>query len=71
METKLTCIEQVLFFDMSFKISKTTFSKILLVEDKRLIGRKFWGNLGSLPGFGKATTFASFREVGKCDSLIQ
>jgi hypothetical protein len=36
--------------------------------DKRLIGRKFWGNLGSFPGFGKATTFASFQEVGKCDS---
>jgi hypothetical protein len=32
--------------------------------DKRLIGRKFGGNSGSLPGFGKATTFASFQDVG-------
>jgi hypothetical protein len=27
--------------------------------------------LGSLPGFGKATTFASFQDVGKCDSRMQ
>jgi hypothetical protein len=36
----------------------------LPVVDRRLIGRKFWGNLGSLPGFGKVITFASFRGFG-------
>jgi hypothetical protein len=70
-ETKLTCIEQVLFSDMSFYNFQNNFFKDFALEDKRLIGRKFCGNLGSLPGFGKTTTFASFKGVGKCDSRIQ
>jgi hypothetical protein len=35
---------------------KTTFSNILNVVDKRLIGRKLCGNLGSLHGFGNGIT---------------
>jgi hypothetical protein len=29
----------------------------LPVVDRRLIGRKFWENLGSLPGFGSNDIF--------------
>jgi hypothetical protein len=29
------------------------------------IGRKFWGNFGSLPGFDRVTIFASFQGAGK------
>jgi hypothetical protein len=39
-------------------ICKITFSNSLPVENNRMIGRKFWGNLGFLPGFGKVTTLA-------------
>jgi hypothetical protein len=35
---------------------RITFSNILPVVDKRLTGRKFLGNFGSLPGFGGVTT---------------
>jgi hypothetical protein len=52
-------------------ICKMTFSKTLPVEGKRLIGRRFCGILGSLPGFGRATTLASFQGIGKCVSQIQ
>jgi len=34
-------------------------------------GLKFWENFGFLPGFGKAFTFTSFQEDGKCDSRKQ
>jgi hypothetical protein len=47
-------------------IFKITFSRSLPVVGKRLMGRKFLGNVGSLPGFGKAITFAFFQGVGKC-----
>jgi hypothetical protein len=50
---------------------KITFTKTLPVEGKKQIGRKFGGNLGSLPGFGKATTLAFFQDVLKCESRIQ
>jgi hypothetical protein len=54
-----------------FTIYKIIISlKTLPIQDKRRIGRKFRGNLGSLPGAGKATTFASFQDVGKCDSRM-
>jgi hypothetical protein len=55
-------------FCMIFKI---TFSRSLPVVGKSLMGRKFLGNLGSLPSFGKAITFASFQGVGKCWSRMQ
>jgi hypothetical protein len=55
-------------FWRSFRI---TFSNSLPVMDRRLIGRKFWGNFGSLPGFGKVITFASSQGFGKCDSRGQ
>jgi hypothetical protein len=54
-----------------WKICRKIFKNNLPVEDKRLIGRKFCGILGSLPGFGKATTLASFQDVGKCESRMQ
>jgi hypothetical protein len=37
--------------------------------DKKLIGRKFWGNLESFSGFGKATIFVSF-QGGVANSLV-
>jgi hypothetical protein len=39
--------------------------------DIRLIERRFWGTLGFLPGFGKAITFASFPDMGKCESQME
>jgi hypothetical protein len=53
-----------------FTISKITFSNSLPVEGKGLIGRKFLG-IGIPYSFGKATTFASFQDVGKRDSQMQ
>jgi hypothetical protein len=35
-----------------------TFSNNLPVVDRRLIGRKFLGNFGSLPGFSNDMTIA-------------
>jgi hypothetical protein len=52
-------------------IFRMTFSKCLPVVDRRLIGRKFCGNLGSLPGFSKVVTFAHFQEFWKCDRRRQ
>jgi hypothetical protein len=46
-------------------IFRVTFSNSLHPVDKRLIGRKFWGNCGSLPGFIKVITFDSFQEFRK------
>jgi hypothetical protein len=42
-------------------IFRITFSNSLPVVDERLIGRKIWGNFGSLPDFGNVITFASFQ----------
>jgi hypothetical protein len=64
-KAKLTCIKS---FGLFFRI---IFSNSLPVVDKRLIGRIFWGNLGSLPSFGKVITSASFQFTGKCDSRLQ
>jgi hypothetical protein len=52
-------------------ICRIIFSRSLLVESKRIIGSKFWGNVGPLPGFGKATTSTSFQDTGKCEGRIQ
>jgi hypothetical protein len=38
-----------------------TFSNNLPVVHKRLIGLKFCGNFGSLPGFGKVIILGSFQ----------
>jgi hypothetical protein len=46
-------------------IFRITFSNSLPVVGKRLIGSRFLGNVGSLPGFGKVIIFASFQGVGK------
>jgi hypothetical protein len=60
------------FSSMCLKtVFSIAFSNSLLVLDKRLIERKFLGNLGSLPGFGKVITIASFQEFGKCESRRQ
>jgi hypothetical protein len=41
-----------MFLQCAFGIvSKLLFSNSSLVLDRRPIGRKFWGNFGSLPGF--------------------
>jgi hypothetical protein len=43
----------------------------LPVVDKRLIGRKFWANFGSLPGFDNIINFASSQGFGKWDGRKQ
>lgn len=52
-------------------IFNITFSNSLPIVDKRLIGRRLWENLESLPDFGKVITFASFQDIGKCESQMQ
>jgi hypothetical protein len=52
-------------------IFRNIFSNSLPVVDKRLIGRKFWGNFESLPGFDNVITSASFQGFGKQDSRRQ
>jgi hypothetical protein len=42
-----------------------TFSNNFPFVDRRLISRKFCGNFGYLPGFGKVITFASFKTMAK------
>jgi hypothetical protein len=51
-ETKLVCIKQASFFNVPLNYFQNKFSNNLPVVDNRLIGRKFLGNFGSLPGFG-------------------
>jgi hypothetical protein len=48
-----------------------TFSNSLPVVGRSLIGRKFWGKFGSLPGFGKVIIFAFFQGFEKFDSRRQ
>jgi hypothetical protein len=50
---------------------RITFSNSLPFVDRRLIGRKFWGNFGSLLGFGNVMIFASFQDFGKWDNRRQ
>jgi hypothetical protein len=38
--------------------------------DNRLIGHRFHGSSGSSPGYGKAITFASFQDMGNCESRM-
>jgi hypothetical protein len=44
---------------------------LLKIIDPKPIGCRFWQNLGSLAGFGKAITFAAFQDVGKRESRMQ
>jgi hypothetical protein len=50
---------------------RNTFSNSLPVVDRRLIGRKFWGNFGSLTGVGNVMNFVSFQDFGKWDTRSQ
>jgi hypothetical protein len=52
-------------------IFRTTFSNSLPVINRKLIGRKFWGNFWPLPGFGNVMILSSFQEFGKWDSQRQ
>jgi hypothetical protein len=52
-------------------ILRINFSKKLPVVDRRLIGRKFCGNFGFLPGFGLAIILTSFQGAGKWQSQRQ
>jgi hypothetical protein len=45
-----------------FRNCKIIFWKSFPVVERRLIGRKFWGNLGSLPVFGRVMISASFQD---------
>jgi hypothetical protein len=58
-ETKLACIKKASFFNVPLNYFQNNFSNSLPIVDKRLIGGKFRGNFGLLPGFGKVITFAS------------
>jgi hypothetical protein len=64
-ETELACIKKAFFFNVLRTIFRMIFSNSLPVVEKRLIGRKFCGNFGSLPGFGNVITFAFFQGFGK------
>jgi hypothetical protein len=55
-------LNKFFFFQYAFRI---TFPKGLVVVDNKQIGHKFWGNLGSFTGFGKAIIFVSFQDLGK------
>jgi hypothetical protein len=46
-------------------VLKISFSNSLPVVNKRLIGRMFWGNSGTLRGFGRVMFFAAFQGAGK------
>jgi hypothetical protein len=48
-------------------IFRITLSNTCVVE-RRFTGHNIWVNFGSLPGFGKGITFASFQDTGKCES---
>jgi hypothetical protein len=52
-------------------IIRITFSNSYSLVDKGLIGRKFWGNFGSLLGFSNFITIASFQDFGKQDNRRQ
>jgi hypothetical protein len=54
-----------------WRVFRITSSNSLPVVDRRLIGHKFWGNFGSLLGFGNVMIFASFQDFGKWDSWRQ
>jgi hypothetical protein len=54
-----------------WRIFRFTFSNSLPIVDRRLIGRRFYGNFWSLPGFGNVMIFASFQDFGKWDSRRQ
>jgi hypothetical protein len=60
-KAKLTCIWQVFFNQVPMDCFLITSSNSLPVVDNRLIGLKFCGNFGSLPGLGNVITFASFK----------
>jgi hypothetical protein len=46
-------------------IFRITFSNRLPVVDNRLIRRKFWGNVGPLPGFGNVIAFCFLPRLWK------
>jgi hypothetical protein len=52
-------------------IFRITLSNSSSVVDKSPIGRTFWGNFGSLLGFGNVIIFASFQDFGKWGSWKQ
>jgi hypothetical protein len=52
-------------------VFRINFSNSLPAVNKRLIGRKFRGNFGSLPGFDNVMTPASFQDFGKWDNRRQ
>jgi hypothetical protein len=46
-------------------VFRITFSNSLPVVGKRVVGRKFWRNFGSLTGFSNVIAFASFLGTGR------
>jgi hypothetical protein len=70
-ETKLACIKKAAFSMVLWTIFRVTFSNNLPNDDKKLIGSKFCGQFGSLPGIGYVIRFATFQGFGKWDSRRQ
>jgi hypothetical protein len=70
-QTKFAYIKQLLSSMCFWIILRMTFSNNLHIVDRRLVGRKFLRNFGSLPGFGNVMTFAPLQDFGKWDSRKQ
>jgi hypothetical protein len=64
METNCLALSRPLSSMRLWIISRITFSNSL-VGDERLIGCKFSGNFGFLPGVDNIVTSASFQGFGK------
>ena len=47
-----------------------SFSRILDITGKRLIGLQDVMSVGVLPGLGSMKTFAYFRDAGQCSNLV-
>jgi hypothetical protein len=54
-----------------WNIFSISFSYSFPVVDKKVIGLRFWENLGSLQGFGKIVTFAFLQDVAKCECRMR
>jgi hypothetical protein len=68
-EAKLTRIKQVPSSDVLLDDLQNNFLNKCARRGQSDVN--FAGILGSLPGFGKATTFASLQDARKCESRMQ
>jgi hypothetical protein len=64
-------LSRPLFSMFFWTIFRMAFSNSFPDVDGRIIGRKFWGDFGSLHGFGNVMTFVSSPRFWKWDSRRQ